>query len=173
MYLICINWHCEPFVVIFGISRFLKNIGGRSISKRWWPWVSKQHWIALFLCFQLCHWKISICKRAALNQFIVNMKAVKGKKRLTEHQSGNKARHSTGTMNVMMTDKFLEAMDKKMLTLMVLLDLWKVFDIIGHANLLAKLSSLEVSSSALEWFNSYMHDRLQYPRGWFWNVRNA
>ena len=56
-----------------------------------------------------------ICERAALNQFISYMK---GKKRLTKHQRGNKAQHSTETMNVMMTDKFLEAMNKKLLTVM-------------------------------------------------------
>ena len=61
-----------------------------------------------------------ICERDPLNQFIAYMK---NKERWIEHQSGNKVRHSTETMNVMMTDKFLEAMDKKMLTLMDLLDL--------------------------------------------------
>ena len=65
----------------------------------------------------------------------------------TEHQSGNKAPHLTETMNVMMTDKFLEAVNEKMLTLMVLLDLSKAFDSIDHAKLLVKLSSLGMSSS--------------------------
>lgn len=82
-----------------------------------------------------------ICERAALIQIIAYMK---GKKRLSEHHSGNKAQHLTGTMNVMMTDKFLEAtINKKMLTLMVLLDQFKAFGSIDHAKLLAKLSSLE------------------------------
>mgnify|MGYP000465325117 CR=1 FL=1 len=60
-----------------------------------------------------------ICERVALNQLIAYMK---NKKRLTEHQSGNKAQHSTETLNVMMTDnyKFLEEVNK-MLTLTVLL----------------------------------------------------
>ena len=58
-----------------------------------------------------------ICERAALNQFIAYMKNMK---RLTEYQSGNKAQHLTETLNVMITDKFLEAINKKMLTLMVL-----------------------------------------------------
>ena len=89
---------------------------------------------------------------------------MKGKKCLTEHQSGNKAQHSTETMNVMMTDKFLETVNETMLTLMVLLDLSKAFDSIDHAKLLVKLSSLGVSSSALEWFRSYMHDCQQYIR---------
>ena len=92
------------------------------------------------------------------------MAYMKGRKRLTEHQSGNKAQHSTETLNVMMTDKFLEAMNNKMLTLMVLLDLSKAFDSIDHAKLLFKLRSLGVSCTALEWFRSYMHDRQQYIR---------
>ena len=89
---------------------------------------------------------------------------MKGKKCLTEHQSGNKAQHSTETMNVMMTDKFLETMNKTMLTLMVLFDLSRAYDSIDHAKLLVKLSSLGVSSSALGWFQSYMHDCQQYIR---------
>ena len=72
---------------------------------------------------------------------------MKRKERLTEHQSGNKAPHLTETMNVMMTDKFLEAVNEKMLTLMVLLDLSKAFDSIDHAKLLVKLSLLGMSSS--------------------------
>ena len=100
-----------------------------------------------------------ICERVALNQFMAYMKS---RKRLTEHQSGNKAQHSTEKLNVMMTDKFLEAMNNKMLTLKVLLDLSKAFDSIDHAKLLLKLRSLGVSCTALEWFRSYMHDRQQY-----------
>ena len=64
----------------------------------------------------------------------------------------------------MMTDKFLEAMNNKILTLMVLLDLSKAFDSTDHAKLLLKLRSLGVSCTALEWFRSYMHDRQQYIR---------
>ena len=47
---------------------------------------------------------------------------------------------------------------------MVLLDLSKAFDSIDHAKLLVKMSSMGVSSSALEWFRSYMHDRQRYIR---------
>ena len=60
-----------------------------------------------------------VCERVALNQFMAYMKS---RKRLTEHQSGNKAQHSTETLNVMMTDKFLEAMNNKMLTLYIAFD---------------------------------------------------
>ena len=47
---------------------------------------------------------------------------------------------------------------------MVLLDRSKAFDSIYHAKLSVKLSSLGVSTSALEWIRSYMHDRQQYIR---------
>ena len=49
------------------------------------------------------------------------------KKRLSEHQSGNKKLHLCETLNVMITDKALEAMDAKKVTLVVLLDLSKAF----------------------------------------------
>ena len=47
----------------------------------------------------------------------------KFKQRLTSHQSGNKLFHSTETLDVEVTDEILEAMNKKILTAMVLLDL--------------------------------------------------
>ena len=72
------------------------------------------------------------------------------KERLTEHQSGNKRLHSCETLNVMMTDKALEAMDAKKLTLIVLLDLSKAFDSLDHSRLLAKLKTLGVGCTALE-----------------------
>ena len=47
---------------------------------------------------------------------------------------------------------------------MVLLDLSKAFDSLEHAILLAKLQSLGLSHSALEWFRSYQSERSQYVR---------
>ena len=64
------------------------------------------------------------------------MAYMKSRKQLTEHQGGNKAQHSTETLNVMMTDKFLGAMNNKMLTL---LDLSKAFHSVDHVILLLKL----------------------------------
>ena len=102
-----------------------------------------------------------VCERIALNQLSSYMNK---NNRLTEHQSGNKAMHSCETLNVFMTDKALEAMDSKKLMLMVLLDLSKAFDSLNHAILLAKLQSLGLSHSALEWFRSYLSGRSQYVR---------
>ena len=97
----------------------------------------------------------------ALNQLTSYLK---NKKRLTEQQSGNKKSHSTETLNVMMSDKILEAMDSKKLTLVVLLDLSKAFGSIDHLRLLAKLRTLGASETSLEWFRSYLSERKQYVR---------
>ena len=86
------------------------------------------------------------------------------KKRLCENQSGNKMHHSSETRNVLITDKALEAMDVKKVTLVVLLDLSKAFDSIDHTMLLAKLQALGVSHASLHWFKSYLSERLQCVR---------
>ena len=85
-------------------------------------------------------------------------------KRLSENQSGNKMHHSCETLNVLVTDKALEAMDVKKVTLVVLLDLSKAFDSIDHTMLLAKLQALGVSHASLHWFKSYLSERLQCVR---------
>ena len=47
---------------------------------------------------------------------------------------------------------------------MVLLDLSKAFDSIAHTTLLAKLQGLGVSLASLDWFKSYLLERLQCAR---------
>jgi len=65
-----------------------------------------------------------VCERVALNQLTTYMT---NKERLTEHQRGNKKLHSSETLNII-RDKAREATDAKKLTLVVLLDLSKVFE---------------------------------------------
>jgi hypothetical protein len=55
-------------------------------------------------------------------------------------------------------------MDKKQMTVLVLLDLSKAYDSINHDLLLGKLRSLGVSPSALRWFYSYLTGRRQAVR---------
>ena len=88
-----------------------------------------------------------VLERIVLNQF--NAYLTKNN-RLTSHQSGNKKAHSTETLNILLTDKILEAMDKKQITALVLL--------------LHKLSILGASSSTVKWFKSYLTGRRQYVR---------
>lgn len=102
-----------------------------------------------------------ICERVALNQLTEYLSR---KKRLTVHQSGNRKRHSTETLNIFLTDTILDAMDKKELTAVVLLDLSKAFDSINHLLLLNKLRSMGVSNETIAWFKSYLSERKQSVR---------
>ena len=84
---------------------------------------------------------------------------------MTEHQSGNKKLHSCETLNVMMTDKALEVMDVKKTDTCIPPRLVEgVFDSLDHSRLLAKLKTLGVGCTALEWFGSYLSGRQQYDR---------
>ena len=55
---------------------------------------------------------------------------------LTSHQSGNRRYHSSETLNVLVDDIILEAMDQKYVTARILLDLSKAFDSVHHPTLL-------------------------------------
>ena len=79
---------------------------------------------------------LSICERAALDQLT---EYTTRQNCLTGHQNGNKKKHSTETLHIFMSDMILEAMDKKQVTALVLLDLAKAFDSIEHGILLRKL----------------------------------
>ena len=94
-----------------------------------------------------------VCEKIILNQFNTYLL---DNKRLTSHQRGNTKAHSTETLNIQLTNSVLEAMDKKQITSVVLLDLSKAFDSIDHARLLHKLSNVGASPSTVNWFKSYL-----------------
>ena len=83
---------------------------------------------------------------------------------MTEHQSGNRKKHSTETLNIAVTDMLLEAMDNKQLSIVILLDMSKAFDSVDHNMLLQRILNLGVSSAVHKWFKSYLSDRWQYVR---------
>ena len=72
--------------------------------------------------------------------------------------------NSTETLNVFITDKVLEAMDKKHVTTLILLDMSEAFDSISHTILLHKLKCVGASPLAIQWFESYLSGRSQYVR---------
>ncbi|CAB4029412.1 Hypothetical predicted protein, partial [Paramuricea clavata] len=74
---------------------------------------------------------------------------------LSPHRNGNRKHHSTETLNIFITDKMLEAMDKKHITALILLDLCKAFDRINHTFLLHKLKRVGASPLDIQWFESY------------------
>ena len=102
-----------------------------------------------------------VCEKIVLEQFSSYLIS---KNLLSPHQSGNKKLHCTETLNIFITDTILEAMDKKELTALVLLDLSKVFDSINHHRLLHKLANVGASPTTVQWFKSYLSDRLQFTR---------
>ena len=75
---------------------------------------------------------------------------------LNKHQSGNLKYHSTETLNIMISDFLLDAMDNKRLSALVLLDLSKAS--ISHSILLQKLS-LIAADRTTKWFETYLTDR--------------
>ena len=65
-------------------------------------------------------------------------------RQLTPHQSGSRKDHSTETLELEVTEEIRKGMEKKELTLMILLDLSKAFDTVDHAVLIRILENLGV-----------------------------
>ena len=101
-----------------------------------------------------------ICEKVALQQF---SNYLQHNGLLSEHQSGNRKYHSTETLNIMISDFLLDAMDNKRLSAFILLDLSKAFDSISHSILLQKLS-LVAADKTKKWFESYPSHRTQVVR---------
>ena len=101
-----------------------------------------------------------ICEKVAFNQFSLYLSQ---NNHLSPHQSGNK-KYSTETLNILMCDSLLDAMDNKKLSALILLDLSKAFDSINHAILLRKLRCVGASDKTVKWFQSYLSGRTQRVR---------
>ena len=70
--------------------------------------------------------------------------------------------HSTETALLRVKKDILMNMNKGQVTLLVLLDLSSAFDTVDHGSLLKCLHSrFGVSGKVLEWFASYLYDRIQ------------
>ena len=102
-----------------------------------------------------------VCERIALQQFNSYLQR---HNLLNSHQSGNKKHHSTETLNILVTDALLDAMDNKMVSALLLLDLSKAFDSISHPILLQKFDRIGASDKVVDWFKSYLTDRKEFVR---------
>ena len=101
-----------------------------------------------------------VCKRAAHSQF-VNILDQNGK--IAKLQNGNRKLHSTETVTPLLyfTDEILKNIVDKKVSVIILLDMSKVFDSIRHDLMLSKLCSIGVSNAACNWFGSYLSQRNQ------------
>ena len=79
---------------------------------------------------------------------------------LYTYQSGFRSNHSTNSCLSYLTNKVQQGFEKGMLTGMILIDLQKAFDTIDHQILLNKMRYLGFSTSAIEWFRSYLKNRI-------------
>ena len=98
-----------------------------------------------------------ICEKVALQQF---SNYLQRNGLLNKHNSGNRKYHPIETLNIMISDFLLGAMDNKRLSALILLHISKAFDNISHSILLQKLS-LVAADKTTKWFESYLTDRTQ------------
>ena len=81
---------------------------------------------------------------------------------LTDKQYGFRSNHSTELALLEFSQKILNNMNNKILSLGVFIDLSKAFDLINHEKLLHKLSKYGIRGLANQWLRSYLSNRKQY-----------
>ena len=77
---------------------------------------------------------------------------------LSDTHHGYRRRHSTETALHVVTDRVLQAMDSGEVSILVLLDLSKCFDVVPHEKLLQKLTLYGIDS---QWFRNYLTGHTQ------------
>lgn len=79
---------------------------------------------------------------------------------LDPSQSGFRASHSTETALVEVVDNIRLSLDSRQSAILVLLDLSAAFDTISHNILIKRLTEIGIGGAVLEWFESYLANRL-------------
>lgn len=80
---------------------------------------------------------------------------------LSQSQSGFRKLHSTGTALLKINDDIIQAWDKNLITVVVLLDMSKAFDSLDHELLLSKLFYYGIQGIPWEWYCQYLVGRRQ------------
>ena len=80
---------------------------------------------------------------------------------LTNSQSGFRSLHSTVTALLEATNSWSMNIDKGLINGVIFIDLKKAFDTIDHNIALLKLAKYGLNRNALDWFQSYLENRIQ------------
>ncbi len=80
---------------------------------------------------------------------------------LVDQQSGFRAKHSTSSTLIDVTDFILNNMNDGLITGAIFLDLKKAFDTVNHDILLTKLYNLGIRGTEHKWFTNYLTSRYQ------------
>ena len=91
-----------------------------------------------------------------------------------KYQFGFRNKHSTTHTLIEITENIREALDNGNYACGVFIDLQKAFDTVNHDILFRKLNYYGVRGIALEWFKSYLSNRMQmvYINNTFSNINN-
>ena len=81
---------------------------------------------------------------------------------LSPNQFGFRKNHSTYMALLDLHNKITEAWDKNEYAVGIFIDLSKAFDTINHDILIQKLSHYGIRGLPLDWFRSYLSNRIQY-----------
>jgi hypothetical protein len=103
-----------------------------------------------------------LCLLAKVLEKLVHVQVnefINAKNILPPFQSGFRQGHNTTTALIKVTDDVRRAIDKRMLTILLLLDMSKAFDCVHHTLLLKKLKFINFSDSVIQWFQSYLSER--------------
>lgn len=80
---------------------------------------------------------------------------------LDPRQSGFRKGYSTQSALLRIYQDIRQAVDERKITILVLFDFSKAFDLVPHPILLSKLRSIGIGTGALTWFHSYLTGRSQ------------
>ena len=80
---------------------------------------------------------------------------------ILEHQFCFHKNKSTSLASLDLYNQLINAMENRKISCCIFLDLAKAFDTVDHTILLSKLDHYGVRGAALDWFKSYLTDRMQ------------